>query len=200
MSDIIQKLIKNIHLELDDEFDQNFERKAFFTEKWKETRTPRSNGSLLARTGELRKSIQSEITEDSIIWSSALPYASIHNSGGKIKVTAKMKKYFWAMYYKYAGSVSRSYTRQDGSSILFISSESKERMQKQANSRSKANKQLNKIAEGWKLLALKPIGSELLIPKRQFIGNHPVVNNTIQEIFEESKEDLEGYLNQQFGI
>lgn len=168
---IIQKLIKNIRLELDDEFDQNFERKAFFTDKWKETRTPRTTGSLLARTGALRKSIQSETTEDSIIWSSSLPYASIHNSGGRIRITAKMKKYFWAMFYKSGGKDA----------------------EKEGNT-------LTQEQQSWKYLALKTVGSELLIPKRQFIGNHPQVNNSIQEIFEESKEDLEEYLNQQFGI
>lgn len=169
--DIIQKLIKDIRLELNDEFDQNFERKAFFTEKWKETRMPRSQGSLLARTGALRNSIQSEVTEDSITWSSSLPYASIHNSGGKIRITPKMKKYFWAMFYKSGGKEA----------------------EKEGNS-------LTQEQIGWKALALKKVGSELTIPKRQFIGDHPQVNNAIQEIFEDSKEELEQYLNQHFGL
>lgn len=169
--DIIRKLINEIRIELTDEFDQNFERKAFFTEKWKETRTPRSTGSLLARTGALRESIQSEVSEDSIRWSSSLPYASIHNSGGKIRVTAKMKKYFWAMFYKSGGKEA----------------------EKEGNS-------LTQEQQAFKNLALKQVGSELVIPKRQFIGDHPQVNNAIQVIFEDSKEELEQYLNKQFGL
>lgn len=169
--EIIKKLIREIRNELDDEFDQNFERKAFFTEKWKETRTPRSQGSLLARTGALRKSIQSEVSDDSITWSSSMPHASIHNSGGKIKVTANMKKYFWAMFYKSGGRDA----------------------EKEGNS-------LTQEQQAWKYLALKQAGSELVIPKRQFIGNHPQVNSAIQGIFENSKEELEKYLNKQFGL
>ena len=33
-----------------------------------------------------------------------VPYASIHNEGGKIVVTPKMKKYFWARYHDAGGS------------------------------------------------------------------------------------------------
>src|SRR5690606_4302347 len=76
----------------------NFERKAYFDKKWKDTKTPVKNGSLLMRSGNLRNSINSRIEGDKIIFSSSLPYASIHNNGGEITVTAKMKKFFWAKH------------------------------------------------------------------------------------------------------
>lgn len=32
-----------------------------------------------------------------------MPYAELHNNGGSFKVTAKMKKFFWAKYYETSG-------------------------------------------------------------------------------------------------
>lgn len=55
---------------------------------------------LMMRSGKLRRSIKSRVQGDSIVFTSNMPYASLHNEGGEIKVTPQMKKYFWAMYYK----------------------------------------------------------------------------------------------------
>ena len=33
-------------------------------------------------------------------------------------------------------------------------------------------------------MALKPVGSKIIIPKRQFIGKHPEVNKILKEIIE----------------
>ena len=62
--------------------------------------TPR--GSLLIVTSDLRRSVKggAETLADGVHFSSAVPYASIHNEGGKITVTAKMKRYFWAKFMK----------------------------------------------------------------------------------------------------
>jgi len=61
MRDIFKKIIKDVEVELSDEFDRNFERKAFFNTGWKETAHPVSRGSLMMRSGTLRKSINSQI-------------------------------------------------------------------------------------------------------------------------------------------
>ena len=47
---------------------------------------------------------------------------------------------------------------------------------------NKKNRTLNAAAEFYKAMALKPIGSKIVIPKRQFIGNHPELEAAIQEI------------------
>lgn len=53
---LLRKIMKDIRVELTEEFDLNFERKAFFDRKW----TPLSpnyqptTGSMLIRTGALR--------------------------------------------------------------------------------------------------------------------------------------------------
>lgn len=86
---LINKLMKDIKVELDDEFDHNFERKAFFDRRWKPTKKIMRIGSLLLRTGALRNSIRSQIEGMNIKYTSSLPYADIHNRGGVIKVPAK---------------------------------------------------------------------------------------------------------------
>lgn len=97
---LMKKILSDIRIELLDEFQQNFRRKAFFTEKWPDRRFP-GNGSLMWVTGNLSKSLHARINgNDTVIFSSDAKYASLHNNGGKLKVTADMKKYFWAMYYK----------------------------------------------------------------------------------------------------
>ena len=103
-----QNILNDVRIELDDEFDRNFERKAFFDKPWVKTVLMNRRGSLMARNNNLRRSLQSKVDGDKIRYSSSLPYASIHNEGGEIKVTAKMKKYFWAKYYEAGGSKSKN--------------------------------------------------------------------------------------------
>ncbi|MDO4763849.1 MAG: hypothetical protein Q4A00_05655 [Flavobacteriaceae bacterium] len=97
----LKQTLTDIKVKLGEEFDKNFERKAFFDEKWKTPKLLNTRGSLMMRSGKLRKSLLNpKITQNSIVWSSSMPYADIHNNGGEIKVTPQMRKYFWAMYYK----------------------------------------------------------------------------------------------------
>ena len=92
-----QKILNDIRVELSDEFDRNFQRKAFFNQPWP-PRKMGKRGSVLMVTGRLRRSIRSQVTSDSVIWETSEKYASIHNYGGTIRVTAKMKKFFWYKY------------------------------------------------------------------------------------------------------
>lgn len=90
--DKIRSVMKALRVELKDEFDGNFERKGFFGRRWKKS----EHG--LIDTGDLRKSLRAENTDTSVTIYSDLEYAEIHNEGGRIRVTEKMKKYFWARY------------------------------------------------------------------------------------------------------
>jgi len=95
---LFNKLLNDIKIELHDEFDRNFERKAFFNTGWKPA-IKNPIGSLMMRTGALRSSLRPEIVDNSAIkWESSLPYADLHNSGGIITVTQKMKVFFWYRY------------------------------------------------------------------------------------------------------
>lgn len=72
-----------MRVELSDEFDKNFDRKAFFTKKWKRRAYPNAKGSLLMVTGTMRRSVKAEVKGNGVRFSSAVPYAAIHNEGGK---------------------------------------------------------------------------------------------------------------------
>ena len=175
---IIKNILRDIQVEMTDEFDRNFERQAFFSEAWQRRKSPtRPGGHILVDSGGLRRSITSHMTENSIIFRSEHPAASIHNEGGEIKVTARMKKSFWYKYYSTTGSFGR---RKDGSTR-----------------KDKRTVQLSTEAEFWKFMALMKVGSTIKIPRRQFLGNAPEVEQTVREIVE---ENITEYFNTDFEI
>lgn len=95
MADIINSkqleanILKDMRVELKEEFDRNFERKAFFSDAWKPRKDPKALGSLLVVTGAMRRSIKAEIADHGVRFSSSLPYTTIHNEGGKGTLTVK---------------------------------------------------------------------------------------------------------------
>lgn len=161
-----QKITRDLAVELSEEFDRNFERKAFFTEKWEEPKISNGRGSMMNRTGNLRRSIRYNIRDNMITFSSSLPYASIHNKGGELEVTARMKKYFWAMYYKATGAIKST--------------------SKGEVSKSKRNLALTAEAQKWKNLALMKVGHKMKIAKRQIVGNHPKVVKVVKSVIDEN--------------
>lgn len=103
----MQNVLKDIKVELDEEFDRNFERKAFFDRPW----APLSpnykpkNGSMLDRTGALRRGLKSRISgPSSILYYNNVKYAGIQNEGGTIRQdfvpTPRMRKRAMAKYKK----------------------------------------------------------------------------------------------------
>lgn len=177
--DFLKQTLTDIKVKLGEEFDRNFERKAFFDEKWPATKLTYHRGSLMMRTGRLRKSLLSpKVTSNGIIWSSSLPYADIHNNGGEIRVTPQMRKFFWAKYYQTSSATTKKKNGEASSSAR--------------------NRKLSIEAEQWKALALKPIGSIIKIEKRQFIGSHPQVDKHIKEVinhnFEELKKEMDALM------
>ena len=59
------RILQDLRVELSEEFDRNFERKAFFGKRWKPRRTE-GRGSLLIVTGTLRRSIQRSVIDDNV--------------------------------------------------------------------------------------------------------------------------------------
>ena len=177
--DFLKQTLTDIKVKLREEFDRNFERKAFFDEKWPATKLTYHRGSLMMRTGRLRKSLLSpKVTSNGIIWSSSLPYADIHNNGGEMRITPQMRKFFWAKYYQTSSATTKKKNGEASSSAR--------------------NRKLSIEAEQWKALALKPIGSIIKIEKRQFIGSHPQVDKHIKEVinhnFGELKKEIDALL------
>lgn len=171
MNQDIQKIIRNIlndvRVELSDEFDRNFERQAFFNEAWqRRSSSTRPGGSILIDTGKLRQSISSRTTDNSITFCSTLPYAAIHNEGGEIKVTARMKRFFWHKYNEATGSFGR---KKNGE-----------------RRNDKRTVQLSTEAEFWKHMALMKEGKSIKIPRRRFLGASPEVEQAVKDIIEEN--------------
>ena len=167
---VFQRILKDIQVELADEFDRNFEREAFFSEAWARRKSPvhgGRSGHLLVDTGALRGSIRSRIEGDSVFFSSDLPYAGIHNDGGDIIVTARMKRFFWAKYREANGGT----WGRDGSG--------------------------GAEADFWKMMALKKVGTAVRIPRRRFLGVNSEVEKIVIGIVEENLND---YFENEFKI
>ncbi len=171
--EIFGRILRDIQVELGDEFDQNFERQGFFSEKWTRRKSPtRPGGLILVDSGALRQSIRSEIRNSSIVFLTDHPAAAIHNEGGEIVVTAKMKRFFWYKYYSATGSFGR---KKDGS-----------------RRNDKRTLQLSDEADFWKAMALMRVGSKIRIPQRKFLGTSPEVEAAVRQIIE---ENLNEYVN-----
>lgn len=176
--EIFGRILRDIQVELGDEFDQNFERQGFFSQAWERRRSPlRPGAALLSGIGNntLRKSIRSEIRDSSIVFLTDHPVAAIHNEGCEIVVTAKMKRFFWHKYYSATGSFGR---KKDGS-----------------RRNDKRTLQLSDEADFWKAMALMRVGSKIRIPQRKFLGTSPEVEAAVRQIIEENLNEYINHIN-----
>lgn len=169
----INDILNDIRVEVSEEFDRNFERKAFFTKPWKQRRRE-GKGTLLVQSGKLRRSIRARVVGQSVVFTSSEPYAAIHNDGGSITVTPKMRRFFWAKYYEVAGKVR--YRKSGGI--------------------SKASMRHSAEAEAWRAMALMKTGSKIQIPQRQFIGDAPQVRKAVERITKEHIKDISKLIKQ----
>lgn len=166
MDKILQKILQDVKVELTEKFDRNFSQGGFFGNKWK----PKKDGtaSHLYKSGALRQSLTSRIDGDTIVFTSTTPYAAIHNEGGDITVTPKMKKFFWAKAYEAQG---KTFTKAG------------------KRSKSKTAEKWNRQAEIYKGLALKKVGSKITIPQRQFAGEYSGMQERIEQIAKQVIEE-----------
>ena len=170
LSIAIGRILSDIRVGLSDEFDKNFERQGFFSEAWQRRKSPlRGDGHLLVSSGDLRRSIQSKVDDHSITFYSSSVYAGIHNEGGTIRVTSRMKRYFWHKYYEAQGSFGR---KQNGSLR-----------------NDRRNRHLTSVSEFWRGMALMREGKTIRIPRRQFIGYSPEVERLVCDIIESNLSD-----------
>lgn len=157
----------------------NFRKGGFYGQTWKPPmRTdlgfegPRY-GPMLSGTNHLMMSTDYVTEPGRVIIQNSLIYAQIHNEGGDITVTKRMKGYFWSMYYK-RGLVGEMYGKAKG----------KKNRQKADN--------LNAEAQFWRNMALKKVGDKIKIPQRQFLGEHPEVNRIVREVI---NQELLNFIN-----
>ena len=167
MKKIVRRILKSIAVECRDEFDRNFDRQAFFSRSWQRRKSPINARykTLHGPQSTLRRSLMAHVEDGAVVFSTDLPYAAIHNEGGEIPVTARMKRYFWARYYEANGGMGRK--------------KSGELRQ------TKENRRLSTEADFWKAMALMKVGQRIRIPQRQFLGWSPEIGKAVEEIISE---------------
>lgn len=160
----LPKILGNMAASL---FKKNFQNEGFFGEKWKPAMRQTGVGTsgkrlTLTGTGDLGRSIQYVPGDASVTIFSDLAYAKVHNEGGETHptVTPKMKKFAWAMFYKASGSTKKASA-------------------------------LSEEAEKWKAIALTKKGALTVhIDKRQFIGDHKVLQDAIRDKVQQKLNDI----------
>lgn len=148
--------------------------------EWKAARTPTFayiTAQLEFSQGCGLSAILCDIPNTSIRFFTTLPYAAIHNDGGEIRVTARMKRFFWHKYYETASAFGR---KKNGELR-----------------RDKRTVRLTAEAEFWKCMALKKEGTKIVIPRRQFLGAAPEVEQAVKKIIE---DNLEAYFNNNYKL
>ena len=178
---LVRTLLSDIRVELDDEFDKNFERQGFFTESWQRRVGPlRPGGATLVDSSTLRRSFRSEIRGGDLVFVYGAPYAPYHNEGATVRVTQRMKMYFRHRYYELSGHVRkssspRSHRLTDGGFYA---------MMQRGNAGDEA--------KFWGYMSLKKVGSVIRIPMRRFLGTSPEVERTVREVIEDVLEEFFG--------
>ena len=138
---------------------------------WKRTRRQEGNGKdakyspLTSRRNHMMRSIQASTSPGQVTIEDPVPYAAIHNDGGDITVTQRMRKYAWHMVYSLAG----------------------------IKGKGKLPKELPKEAEKWKGLALTRKSSITVhahIPQRQFMGDSAELRVKVSKLINESIQKI----------
>lgn len=149
-------------------FHESFRRQGWLDDSltpWAKRAHDDSGRGILTKSGALNRSIKGRIAGNNIHFATDgnIPYARIHNEGGTITVTLRMKKYFWAMYIRASGRISM---RKDGS-----------------RRKTKANREISSKAMFYKAMAMKKVGTQIKIPKRQFMGESKTLMRNLENHF-----------------
>ena len=165
-------------------FKDNFTDGGFFGRSWEQPirRKLSFNGAkgqygpLLSGSSHLMRSFDKDTnTPGKVIIKNPVEYAAIHNEGGTITVTAKMKRYFMARFIETKGSMGLTKVRR-------------------RLSKNQRNQALSREAQFYLAMAHKKEGSTIRMPKRQFMGNHSVLAKKINDIiYNELKKFIDTY-------
>jgi len=141
-------------------------------EGWKASKSgvlKKAGGKMLIEKGNLLSGITQSVSGTKVmvyVIGVAAKYAEIHNTGGTITVTPKMRKFFWAKYYEFNKKIV---------------------LKKDGKTHTKASIAINAVAEYYKNLAL---AKKLVIPKRKFIGNSTTLDNDIKKYIEDNLQTI----------
>lgn len=78
--------------------------------KWKPRKFnfPGKQRAILTNRGNLRDSLRPSSTFNKALVRTSKPYAIVHNEGGAITITPKMRRFFWAMYYQSVKKIAKT--------------------------------------------------------------------------------------------
>lgn len=121
----------------------------------------RKGAALLKKSGALQRDLRFRTSGNRVAVVSNLPYSRIHNEGGKIPITPKMRRFFWAKYMEAYGKVTFSI---------------------KSKQMTKAGTRQNADAEIWKALALTK-KTHLDVPPRPFLYHTTDLYKELDEVF-----------------
>ena len=196
---ILQKKQKEIQVAIDrtlpikigriakNHIQENFRKGGFQNnglKPWKRKKHNDKYSPLMSSRQHLYGSIQYKPNKAQVTVGTNLPYADIHNEGGEIIVTARMKRFFRAKAYEAAGTFGRKKT--NGTTTP--------KKQKTISDRQfyawMHTATLTPEAEFWCALSMKPVGATIKIPKRQFIGESKELNTQIADLIEKEINNI----------
>ena len=109
------------------QFQRNFDVEGFIKDgrvnKWKKRVPSKRQNKVLTDRTVLRNSILARKVSGGFavgVDLNKVPYAKLHNEGGKVTVTPKMKKYFWAMYSKTGDELYKRLALKKPGSIIIM--------------------------------------------------------------------------------
>lgn len=132
---------------------------------WKKRKFEFSNrkgAAILKKTGALQRDLKFKTRKQAVAITSNLPYSKILNDGGKVPITPRMRRFFWAKYKEATGkTVFNIKTKQV----------------------TKSTSRYSADAEIWKALALTK-KTHLDVEARPFLYNSKDLINALNTAFE----------------
>ncbi|PID89538.1 MAG: hypothetical protein CSB01_01420 [Bacteroidia bacterium] len=165
MDKFTKRLLLNIQTRLGDEFNKNFQRQAFFDRPWKPRQGNKApkRGILIGKgRGHLWKSLRSKIRGNSIVFTSNVPYASVHNEGFSGRQSVKAHSRIIKAHKRRITARTNLKTRKTTKAY---------------------NQQVREHTQH-----VGAFSREMNMPQRQFIGDHPQVRTIIKKTIDEEVE------------
>lgn len=149
---------------------ERFREEGFAGQKWQEPFRRRlsfrgaegRNRTLTGLTGHLRDSTYAQPYPGKVYIRNQADYGPVHDGGGSITVTAKMKRYFW---YRHRMALGLQASAKRG--------------------KGRGGKAAGREADFWRAMALKREGSAIRMPRRRFMGPDRKMEREIRALIEE---------------
>jgi phage gpG-like protein len=128
----------------------------------------RKGAAVLKKTGALQRDLRFRTAGKKVAVVSSLPYSKIHNEGGQIPITSKMRRFFWAKYMEAYSKVTFSVKTKQ---------------------MTKPGTLHNNDAEIWKALALTK-KKHLDVPPRPFLYHTTDLYKQLDAVFIQRVKEL----------